>query len=67
MNDTSDQYYDGEEYWETPSLAWIHRVRRRQQEELSDRRRKPLGLEEIEKIAQKYGLNVLPELRIEEK
>jgi hypothetical protein len=51
------KYFDGEEYWESPSLAWIHRIRR----EMAEGTRKPLSKKEVAKLVKKYNLKVLPE------
>lgn len=46
------------EGWETASLEWIHRVRRKRQEERAGRPPQPLSHEESEKLAKKYGLKL---------
>ena len=46
------------ESWETPSLEWIHRVRRERQSERAGRPLRPLSQEESEKLAKKYGLKL---------
>ena len=47
-----------EEVWETPSLEWIHRVRRQRQEERKGRPPRPLTREEAEALARKHGLGL---------
>jgi hypothetical protein len=49
----------GKEDWETPSLDWIHRVRRGRQAERAGRPPRPLSPEESEKLAKKYGLKLI--------
>ena len=46
------------ESWETPSLEWIHRVRRDRRKERAGRRLKPLSREESERLASQYGLKL---------
>ena len=46
------------ESWETPSLEWIHRVRRERQTKRSGRPLQPLSQEEAEKLAKRYGLKL---------
>lgn len=45
-----------EDMWETPSLEWIHRVRRERQAERGGRPIRPLSKKEAEKLAKQYGL-----------
>ena len=50
---------DGEtEKWETPSLEWIHRVRRERQAERGGRPILPLSRKEAERLAKQYGLKL---------
>lgn len=44
--------------WDTPSLEWIHRVRRDRQSERAGRSLRPLSQEESEKLAKRYGLKL---------
>ena len=46
------------EAWETPSLEWIHRVRRERQSERAGQPPRPASPEESEKLAKKYGLKL---------
>ena len=46
------------EAWETPSLEWIHRVRRDRRRERAGPRLKPLSKEESERLARQYGLKL---------
>lgn len=48
-----------EEPWETPSLDWIHRIRREMYMERKGKRAQPLRREEAEKLAKKYGLKLV--------
>lgn len=48
-----------EEAWETPSLEWIHRVRREMRRERGDRPATPLPREEAERLANEYGLKLI--------
>ncbi len=48
-----------EEKWETPSLEWIHRVRRELQQERGGQPPRPLSKKESEKLAKQYGLKVV--------
>jgi hypothetical protein len=48
-----------EEPWETPSLEWIHRVRREMHMERKGKRVQPLGRADSEKLAKKYGLKLV--------
>jgi tRNA(Ile)-lysidine synthase TilS/MesJ len=43
---------------ETPSLEWIHRVRRERQAERRGRPILPLSKKETEKLAKQYGLKI---------
>ena len=45
--------------WETPSLEWIHRVRRERQQERGARRPRPLSRDKAEKLAEEYGLRIV--------
>jgi hypothetical protein len=47
-----------EEAWETPSLEWIHRVRRERQSQRSGQPIRPLSRDEAEKLAARYGLKL---------
>ena len=47
-----------EEGWETPSLEWIHRVRRERQQERAARRPRLLSKDKAEKLAEEYGLRI---------
>jgi len=47
-----------EEGWETPSLEWIHRIRRERQQERGARRPRPLPKDKAEKLAEAYGLRI---------
>lgn len=47
-----------EEVWETPSLKWIHRVRRQQHAKRTGRPFLPLSRKEAEKLTQQYGLKL---------
>ena len=44
-----------EEGWETPSLDWIHGIRREMHKERKGKRAQPLARKEAEKLAKKYG------------
>ena len=44
--------------WETPSLEWIHRVRRESQEARKGAAPAPLPREEAERLARRYGLAI---------
>ncbi len=44
--------------WETPSLEWIHRVRRDRQAERKGRPVRPLSHAEAETLAKRFGLKV---------
>lgn len=46
------------EKWETPSLEWIHRVRRERQAKRGGRPILPLSKKETEKLAKQYGLKL---------
>ena len=48
----------GAEHWETPSLEWIHRVRRENQAERQGRPIVPLSRKEAERLAKRYRLKV---------
>lgn len=44
--------------WETPSLTWIHQIRRDRQRERAGRSLYPLSRKESERLADKYGLKL---------
>lgn len=44
--------------WETPSLEWIHRVRRDRQAERKGQPVRPLPHAEAEELAKRFGLKV---------
>lgn len=46
--------------WETPSLDWIHRVRRESREGSAGRPPEILSREEAEKLAARFGLELGP-------
>lgn len=46
------------ETWETPSLEWIHRVRRERQFERAGRRAEPASPTEAAELARRYGLKL---------
>lgn len=46
------------EAWETPSLEWIHRVRRERQVARAGQPIRPLSRTEAEKLAKQYGLKL---------
>ncbi len=52
------------ELWETPSLEWIHRVRRERQVERAGRPLRPLSYKKAEKLAKKYGLELASRLPV---
>lgn len=47
-----------ENVWETPSLEWIHRVRRQRQIARTGRPVQPLSRKEADKLANRYGLKL---------
>lgn len=47
------------EQWETPSLEWIHRVRRERQAARRGRPIVPLSRKKTERLAKQYGLKVV--------
>ena len=47
-----------EEAWETPSLEWIHRIRRERQIARTGQAIRPLAPTEAEKLAKQYGLRL---------
>lgn len=50
---------DGEAVkWETPSLEWIHRVRRERQTERKGHPLRPISRQEAERLAKQYGLKL---------
>lgn len=46
------------EVWETPSLTWIHQIRRDRQREQAGRPLCPISEKESERLAGKYGLKL---------
>ena len=46
------------EQWETPSLEWIHRIRRERQAERKGRPLGPISRQEAERLAKQYGLKL---------
>lgn len=46
------------ETWETPSLDWIHRVRRRRQAARRSRAVQPLSRPEAQRLVERYGLKL---------
>ena len=46
----------GEEAWESPSLEWIHRIRKEMHAERQGKPARPLSSKEAEALAKKYGL-----------
>jgi hypothetical protein len=52
------------ESWETPSLEWIHQVRRQRQAERAGRQPRPLASETSEKLARQYGLKVVKKVQV---
>ena len=48
----------GGEHWETPSLEWIHRVRRENQAGRQGGPIVPLSRRQAERLAKRYGLKV---------
>lgn len=59
--ESQERYFDGEEYWESESLAWIHRVRREIDKEQPLESRKPASPAKVRQLARKYGLRILVE------
>lgn len=47
------------ETWETPSLEWIHRIRRARQAEREGRPIALLSKQETERLAKQYGLKLV--------
>jgi hypothetical protein len=47
------------EPWETPSLEWIHRVRRERQAERKGQPLRPISRQEAERLAKQYGLKLV--------
>ena len=45
-------------HWETPSLDWIHRVRRERHAERAGRPLRPLSQEESEQLVKRYGVKL---------
>lgn len=54
------------ETWETPSLEWIHQVRREQQRARAGRPPRALPRARAEALARKYGLKLLPPAPVRE-
>jgi hypothetical protein len=52
------------EQWETPSLEWIHRVRRQRQVERKGRPLRPLSRQEAECLAKRYGLKLVQPIAV---
>lgn len=48
----------GKEAWETPSLEWIHRVRRERQVARGGQPVRPPSRKETEKLVKQYGLKL---------
>ena len=44
--------------WETPSLEWIHAVRREEQRARRGQPARPLSRSDAEKLARRYGLKL---------
>jgi hypothetical protein len=44
--------------WETPSLEWIHRIRRERQLERAGQPPRPIAKKESEKLVKEYGLKL---------
>jgi hypothetical protein len=44
--------------WETPSLEWIHAVRREEQRARGGQPARPLSRNEAEELARRYGLKL---------
>ncbi len=49
----------GQQTWETPSLQWIHEVRRERQLERAGQPPRPLPRKESEQLAKRYGLRLV--------
>lgn len=47
-----------EEAWETPSLEWLHRIRRESQAAREGRPVSPVPRERAEELARRYGLKL---------
>jgi hypothetical protein len=47
-----------DEVWETPSLEWIHRVRRSEQRARRGQPPRTLSRDEAERLARRYGLEL---------
>ena len=47
-----------EERWETPSLEWIHQVRRERQRKRGKKPPRPMPRAQAEALAKKYGLKL---------
>ena len=50
--------------WETPSLEWIHQVRRDRKAERAGRPPRPLASEASEKLARQYGLKLVKKVQV---
>jgi len=46
------------EIWETPSLEWIHQIRRGRQRQRAGQPLYPLSRKESERLAKKFGLKL---------
>ena len=45
--------------WETPSLEWLHRIRREMHNERKGKPARPLSSKEAAALAKKYGLKLV--------
>lgn len=54
------------ERWETPSLEWIHQVRRDLQRKRGKKPPRPMPRAQAEALARKYGLRLLPPAPVRE-
>jgi len=45
--------------WETPSLEWIHQVRRERQAERAGNPVRPVSRQKSEKLAKQFGLKLV--------
>lgn len=50
--------------WDTPSLDWIHRVRRERHAERAGRPLRPLSQEESEQLAKRFGVKLTRKLPV---
>jgi hypothetical protein len=57
-HDPTLRYFDGDEYWETPSLAWIHRIRREIDRKRAGKPVKIRSVAEFKRLANAYGLTI---------